>query len=82
MRHNTIHQDTKAASTAATASSSSKAASPESAEAADASQTMFTEGWLSRLHKPGENPQIDPKLMEEHLKFTGGKVFTRFPPEP
>jgi len=23
-----------------------------------------------------------PALMEEHKKFTGGKVFTRFPPEP
>ena len=43
---------------------------------------MFEEGWLSRLHKPGENPQIDPKLKEEHLAFTKGKVFTRFPPEP
>lgn len=43
---------------------------------------MFEEGWLARLHKPGENPQIDPKRMQEHLAFTKGKVFTRFPPEP
>lgn len=43
---------------------------------------MFSTGWLARLHKPGENPQIDPKLKEEHLRATGGKVFTRFPPEP
>ncbi|KAJ3259100.1 hypothetical protein HK103_002987 [Boothiomyces macroporosus] len=40
------------------------------------------EGELARLHKPGENPQINPKLMKEHLKRTGGKVVTRFPPEP
>ncbi|KAJ3270868.1 hypothetical protein HDV01_007339 [Terramyces sp. JEL0728] len=40
------------------------------------------EGELARLHKPGENPQINAKLMKEHLKRTGGKVVTRFPPEP
>jgi hypothetical protein len=43
---------------------------------------MFESGWLSRLHKPGENPQINEKLKAEHLKTTGGKVLTRFPPEP
>lgn len=43
---------------------------------------MFHEGFLAHLHKPGENPQIDPKLMEQHLNATHGKVFTRFPPEP
>lgn len=46
------------------------------------SKNMFHEGFLAHLHNPGENPQIDPKLMEEHLKATHGKVFTRFPPEP
>ncbi|KAJ3106864.1 hypothetical protein HK100_003670 [Physocladia obscura] len=40
------------------------------------------EGQLSQLHKPGENPQIKPELMIEHLKRTGGRVITRFPPEP
>ncbi|KAF9109356.1 hypothetical protein BGX27_007703 [Mortierella sp. AM989] len=43
---------------------------------------MFFEGELSKLHKPGENPQIKPELMQEHLKATGGKYVTRFPPEP
>lgn len=43
---------------------------------------MFEEGWLSKLHKPGENPQIKPENMKQHLDFTKGKVFTRFPPEP
>ncbi|KAK3811946.1 MAG: tRNA synthetases class I, catalytic domain-containing protein [Benniella sp.] len=43
---------------------------------------MFFEGELARLHKPGENPQIKPELMAEHLKATGGKYITRFPPEP
>ncbi|GME86588.1 unnamed protein product [Ambrosiozyma monospora] len=43
---------------------------------------MFTEGFLGDLHKPGENPQMWPELMAEHLKATGGEVRTRFPPEP
>ncbi|CAH1994867.1 unnamed protein product [Acanthoscelides obtectus] len=42
------------------------------------------------FHKPGENYKTDGyvvtenthKLLEEHLKITGGKVRTRFPPEP
>lgn len=42
------------------------------------------------FHKPGENFKTDGyvktpttlKLMEQHLKMTGGKVRTRFPPEP
>ncbi|KAL3233207.1 Glutamine--tRNA ligase [Nakaseomyces bracarensis] len=45
-------------------------------------RTMFTEGFLGDLHKVGENPQAYPELMAEHLKATGGKVQTRFPPEP
>ncbi|KAG5519892.1 hypothetical protein PMAC_000169 [Pneumocystis sp. 'macacae'] len=43
---------------------------------------MFEEGFLARLHKPGENKQLHPKLMEDHLKHTKGRVVTRFPPEP
>lgn len=43
---------------------------------------IFFEGELAKLHKPGGNKQIKPELMEEHLKATGGKVYTRFPPEP
>lgn len=43
---------------------------------------MFKEGFLSRLHKPGENPQKIASLKEEHLRAVGGKVVTRFPPEP
>ncbi|GFR75254.1 glutamine--tRNA ligase-like [Elysia marginata] len=43
-----------------------------------------------KFHKPGENYKTDgyvivPTTMEslkEHMKRTGGKVFTRFPPEP
>ncbi|KAJ3034717.1 hypothetical protein HDV00_004763 [Rhizophlyctis rosea] len=46
------------------------------------STRFISEGELARLHKPGGNPQIKPELMKEHLKRTGGKVLTRFPPEP
>ncbi|CEP15816.1 hypothetical protein [Parasitella parasitica] len=58
---------------------SSKAAEPE--RKVDLTKIFF-EGELGKLHKAGENPQIKPELMEEHLKATGGKVVTRFPPEP
>jgi glutaminyl-tRNA synthetase len=44
--------------------------------------SLFSEGFLSKLHKPGENPQIKPELKEKHLAWTKGRVFTRFPPEP
>ncbi|OLL27023.1 putative glutamine--tRNA ligase, partial [Neolecta irregularis DAH-3] len=43
---------------------------------------MFEEGFFKRLHKVGENPQIKSELKEQHLKATGGRIFTRFPPEP
>ncbi|KAH7931205.1 glutaminyl-tRNA synthetase [Leucogyrophana mollusca] len=46
------------------------------------SKTVFEEGFLGALHKPGENPQIHPELREKHLAATNGLVFTRFPPEP
>ena len=44
----------------------------------------------AHLHKPGENFKTDgyvitdntTALIKEHLKATGGKVMTRFPPEP
>lgn len=45
-------------------------------------RSMFSEGFLGNLHKPGGNPQKYEERMKEHLEFTGGKVFTRFPPEP
>lgn len=60
------------------ASTSAAAAVPT----ADSPDDMFATGWLSRLHKPGGNEQKYPERMKEHLAWTGGKVFTRFPPEP
>ncbi|KAJ7141666.1 tRNA synthetases class I, catalytic domain-containing protein [Mycena crocata] len=43
---------------------------------------IFEEGFFASLHKPGENLQVNDKLRVEHRKATGGKVITRFPPEP
>lgn len=45
-------------------------------------RSVFQEGFLGQLHKPGGNPQIHPHLRDEHLASTGGSVWTRFPPEP
>ncbi|KAJ3172398.1 hypothetical protein HDU87_007903 [Geranomyces variabilis] len=70
-----------AAGAAAAAATTSGPTVSRIAEAAKSSRFIF-EGELAKLHKVGENPQINKKLMEEHLKRTGGKVVTRFPPEP
>ncbi|RVD92540.1 glutaminyl-tRNA synthetase [Tubulinosema ratisbonensis] len=40
------------------------------------------EGVVSKLHLPGENPQLSEEIKNNHLKRTGKKVVTRFPPEP
>ncbi|TFK43715.1 tRNA synthetases class I, catalytic domain-containing protein [Crucibulum laeve] len=45
-------------------------------------KSVFEEGFLGQLHKPGGNPQIHEHLREAHLAATGGNVWTRFPPEP
>lgn len=45
-------------------------------------KTVFEEGFLGALHKPGENPQTRAELREQHLRATDGQVWTRFPPEP
>lgn len=39
-------------------------------------------GAILKLHKPGENPQPSEEVLQAHLKATGGRVVTRFPPEP
>ncbi|KAF9764319.1 putative glutamine--tRNA ligase [Nosema granulosis] len=40
------------------------------------------EGEIAKLHRPGENPQINEEIRKHHLERTGGRVVTRFPPEP
>ncbi|CAN6609187.1 hypothetical protein TRVA0_004S00826 [Trichomonascus vanleenenianus] len=50
--------------------------------AAKPTRSMFTEGFLGALHKPGENEQVNAERMKEHLAATHKRVFTRFPPEP
>ncbi|KAJ7076020.1 glutaminyl-tRNA synthetase [Mycena belliarum] len=44
--------------------------------------SIFEQGFLASLHKPGENPQVAEELRLEHSRVTGGRVVTRFPPEP
>lgn len=46
------------------------------------SKDWLSEGEISKLHRPGENPQINEKILKDHLERTKGKVVTRFPPEP
>lgn len=45
-------------------------------------KTVFEEGFLGSLHKPGGNLQIHDYLRDAHLDTTKGQVWTRFPPEP
>jgi glutaminyl-tRNA synthetase len=40
------------------------------------------EGEISRIHTPQTNYQLTDEILQAHLKRTGGKVVTRFPPEP
>ncbi|KDR83953.1 hypothetical protein GALMADRAFT_55864 [Galerina marginata CBS 339.88] len=59
-----------------------KSKKEDAASAALPRKSVFEEGFLGQLHKPGGNPQIHSHLREAHLKATGGQVWTRFPPEP
>lgn len=64
----------------------------ESAVSSDGKVKSFMDvmGEALKFHKTGENYKTDgyvitPEtmgLLDKHLKETGGKVFTRFPPEP
>ncbi|AFN83950.1 glutaminyl-tRNA synthetase [Encephalitozoon romaleae SJ-2008] len=40
------------------------------------------EGEIRKLPGPGETPQVSEEIRQAHLRRTGGKVVTRFPPEP
>ncbi|KAK7499971.1 hypothetical protein BaRGS_00008819 [Batillaria attramentaria] len=69
-----------------------KSAAADSLIAADGHVKSFMEvmGDAVKFHKPGENYKTDGyiitpntmRLLEEHVKAIGGKVHTRFPPEP
>ncbi|KAF8076578.1 glutamine-tRNA ligase [Lyophyllum atratum] len=59
-----------------------KSSEPAVEDAASTRKSVFEEGFLGALHKPGENPQANPRHREAHLAATGGNVWTRFPPEP
>lgn len=75
----------KGAGAAAASSSASSSAAPAAEE-----HVSFLQGAALSFHKPGHNDETKgyittPKtkeLLAKHLKETGGKVVTRFPPEP
>ncbi|BGP40715.1 Glutaminyl-tRNA synthetase [Rhodotorula kratochvilovae] len=80
-------EDAKAKAQAAADKAKKEAKTPKASTsavplAAESPDDLFAQGWLSRLHKPGGNEQKIPERMKEHLEWTKGKVFTRFPPEP
>jgi len=54
----------------------------EEEEEKERKRTTFNES--IKLHEPRENPfcKKHPHLLEKHLQETGGRVVTRFPPEP
>lgn len=74
------------AESAATKAARAAATKPADTMRTDASTStapdMFSEGFLASLHRPGGNTQLSDKLKNEHLRATGSKVMTRFPPEP
>eukprot|EP00866_Antonospora_locustae_P001463 jgi/Antlo1/1463/2558 len=56
--------------------------SVNASRASRAKKDWLDEGEIARLHRPGENPQVDENIRDLHLRRTGGVVVTRFPPEP
>jgi glutaminyl-tRNA synthetase len=62
-----------------------KAATPavkEAAKEASDEDVRSFSGAVLKFHRPGENKQLNSEIMRRHLETTGGKVVTRFPPEP
>lgn len=64
------------------ASTSTTSAGPAQTSNEPNPRSVFEEGFLGKLHKVGGNPQKHESRRAEHLAWTQGKVFTRFPPEP
>jgi len=56
-----------------------KAKKPEAEKSATTYETLPD---TVQFPAPEENVQRTPELLAEHLKATGGKIRTRFPPEP
>jgi glutaminyl-tRNA synthetase len=61
--------------------SSVPANSAKCSQKASSTERSFT-GDVLKFHKPGENKQLNEEIMRRHLEATGGRVVTRFPPEP
>ncbi|KAH8830367.1 glutamine-tRNA ligase [Flagelloscypha sp. PMI_526] len=72
-----------AKSTASSAKTKAKAgpskAAKDEPEPVPPKKSVFEEGFLGSLHKPGGNPQIHSELREKHLATTGGAaIFVNF----
>ena len=68
--------DTKAAA------NKKKAGKPAKTENKAALPTKKQHDHAKRLPDPDQNLQKRPEILAAHLKRTGGKIITRFPPEP
>jgi glutaminyl-tRNA synthetase len=67
--------------------SAKPAPKPVQQKVEEVKQTTSEDDWefkgeITLLHKPGGNPQLHASIIKKHLEETGGKVVTRFPPEP
>lgn len=67
---------------AAVLAAKKKPADKTSADTAAADTGRTFSGEVLRFHRPGENKQLNDEIMRKHLAATGGRVVTRFPPEP
>eukprot|EP01087_Luapelamoeba_hula_P007139 TRINITY_DN1734_c0_g1_i2.p1 TRINITY_DN1734_c0_g1~~TRINITY_DN1734_c0_g1_i2.p1 ORF type:complete len:788 (+),score=172.90 TRINITY_DN1734_c0_g1_i2:287-2365(+) len=73
----------KKAAPAKKAAAPAKKAAPPKGEAGETSGTDAIKLADSvKFPKPEENTQLRPELLAAHLAATGGRIVTRFPPEP
>jgi glutaminyl-tRNA synthetase len=71
-----------AASSPADGKGKGKGAAEAGAAAEEKDPLAKEQAVIARFPMPEENTTNDPALLAAHLKRTGGKVVTRFPPEP
>ena len=54
----------------------------DGAVCAGSAEHWLDEGEIRKLPRPGDSPQVSEEVRQAHLQRTGGRVVTRFPPEP
>ena len=79
-----MEKSKKTKSKKTTSPSTNDPSTVSSSQARDEDEAMHRlfEGDVLKFHKPEENKQLRPEILESHLRETGSKVVTRFPPEP